>query len=490
MSEILSRTTERKLWHEGPNFTADAIVLDPDSAKVLLIQRGDTGDWALPGGFIDATDTSSCAAAIREVSEEAGLSLAADDAPLVFRGKVTDPRNNASSWIETSAHLFTMPSSQDIHSGDDAAAAAWCHLADLPTLYGSHQQLIEHGLDYLEGRKLLAIADSPTAEHHPVDGGFMQYDKWIIEDDGERVFTKNCPAQHHRSDELLRYIKKEAGVMAHLRQSGFRHLPHNSLYSDSRLMMDAIRSEDGWNWRMDREFIDQYLEDVLDAFAELETMPLPPSTYDVEDSYDSFVEEGWQLFDEEAYHALIEKYRSFSATLPLNAQATAQQLLWSAPGLHDLATALPRSEEFVFCHHDIRETNFAWHPEEGIKIIDWSWAGPGLPGSDATRLLIDLHKNGYDVDAYRDYISPEHCLNLIGFWLVRSTVPSQGADGLREQQFISALSAYELLQKIWPMPVSALVDPAYEDRFSETTQAGSVQPQSQKPDGSLQRFPA
>src|SRR5690606_34906001 len=99
------------------------------------------------------------------------------------------------------------------------------------------------------------------------------------------------------------------------------------------------------------------------------------------------------------------------------------------------------------------------------RIIDWSWAGPGLPGSDATRLLIDLHKNGLNVDAYRRYISPEHCLNLIGFWLTRSTLPNQGADGLREQQFISALNAYELLRTVWPMTGAlAPEDPAYAGR--------------------------
>jgi hypothetical protein len=299
----------------------------------------------------------------------------------------------------------------------------------------------------------------------PVEGGYMQYDKWIVESDGKCVFTKDCPRDNHRTHELLRYIKKEAGVMAHLRRNGFTHLPHSSLFHDNRLIMDAIRREDDWQWQLDQHFIDTQMGYTLEALGELESMPLPPSTYDFEDSYTSFVEEGWNVFDETTHRALIDTYATLAATLSPQSEAAAQELLVIAPELRSLAKMLPRPEAFVFCHHDIRESNFAWHPNGGLRIIDWSWAGPGLPGSDATRLLIDLHKNGLNVDAYRRYISPEHCLNLIGFWLTRSTLPNQGADGLREQQFISALNAYELLRTVWPMTGAlAPEDPAYAGR--------------------------
>lgn len=41
--------------------------------KLLLIQRTDTSQWTLPGGFVDPTDSSLEAAAKRELSEEMGL---------------------------------------------------------------------------------------------------------------------------------------------------------------------------------------------------------------------------------------------------------------------------------------------------------------------------------------------------------------------------------------------------------------------------------
>ena len=68
MSEKSAEIHERKLWFDGPNLTADAIVIDPKHGQILLIQRRDTGQWALPGGFIDPDDTDSAQAAIREVA--------------------------------------------------------------------------------------------------------------------------------------------------------------------------------------------------------------------------------------------------------------------------------------------------------------------------------------------------------------------------------------------------------------------------------------
>ena len=123
MSELPPATTnERKLWFDGPNYTADAIAVDPDAAKILLIQRGDTGEWALPGGFVDPNDASTKDAAFREVAEESHLVLDGH-APLVFRGIVDDPRNSQDAWIETSAHLITTNHDQDVSGGDDARDA-------------------------------------------------------------------------------------------------------------------------------------------------------------------------------------------------------------------------------------------------------------------------------------------------------------------------------------------------------------------------------
>lgn len=47
-----------------------------DSHRILLIQRADTREWCLPGGFVDPKDQSFLGAAQRELSEEVGIDLA------------------------------------------------------------------------------------------------------------------------------------------------------------------------------------------------------------------------------------------------------------------------------------------------------------------------------------------------------------------------------------------------------------------------------
>ncbi len=153
MSEKAAEIHERKLWFDGPNLTADAIVIDPKHGQILLIQRRDTGQWALPGGFIDPDDTDSAQAAIREVAEETGLRIEDGDAPLVFQGRVDDPRNSSKAWIETSAHLFLAESDNaDVRAGDDAACTKWHDLSSLPELYASHLAIIDNAVAYLLGR--------------------------------------------------------------------------------------------------------------------------------------------------------------------------------------------------------------------------------------------------------------------------------------------------------------------------------------------------
>ena len=56
---------------------AVAVMAHDDQGQLLLIRRGTPpalGEWALPGGYVDATETPS-QAACRELLEETGLEL-------------------------------------------------------------------------------------------------------------------------------------------------------------------------------------------------------------------------------------------------------------------------------------------------------------------------------------------------------------------------------------------------------------------------------
>lgn len=133
-------------WHWGPNYTADPIVISGDAERsVLLIRRSDSGEWALPGGFIEP-DESPLSAARRELHEEAGLALDGSGV-LVYEGPVADRRATAHAWPETSAYLFTLPEALPVQAGDDATDAQWFGAYRLPdALYGSHRALIDRAL--------------------------------------------------------------------------------------------------------------------------------------------------------------------------------------------------------------------------------------------------------------------------------------------------------------------------------------------------------
>ena len=93
----------RKLLYDGPNYTADSVIISPIAQKILLIKRS-SGEWALPGGFINSKE-ESFTAAIRETKEETGT-IISDDPILIYKGLVNDPRSSQTSWVETSAYLF------------------------------------------------------------------------------------------------------------------------------------------------------------------------------------------------------------------------------------------------------------------------------------------------------------------------------------------------------------------------------------------------
>ena len=445
----MTRTKERKLWFDGPNYTADAIVIDPAAASILLIQRGDTGEWALPGGFVDHTDTSSSEAAAREALEEADISLDSEPS-LIFRGIVDDPRNTETAWIETSAHLFAARHTQAVSGKDDAVGARWHDLANLPPLYASHGMIVNRALDYLASSRLIEAASSPDSRD-VVDGGHMEYDKYIFTKDDTKVFAKQHDSSRYSDPEKYQrgylYLEKEAFTMAHLRQHGFTGLPRQSILHNTTLAMNALHPEDGWRWRADSAAIDAYVQDAAATFSQLEAMPVPADSFVIEPSYSCFLDEGWRTLDHDMAAALEQRAADFMPRLTIASQETAAELLTQLPDLQRAGVRPRQRQGFVFCHHDVRQSNLAWHPDHGTKLVDWSWAGLGEPGSDITSLLIDLHKSNHDITPYRDLINPQHCLTLMGFWLNHSTWPCRDNDDtVRFQQFLSALSAYEVLR--------------------------------------------
>lgn len=135
-------------WSWGPNRTADSVVVHDGS--ILLVQRKDTGTWALPGGFIDGGEHAAHAAR-REVREETGIDLDSAWGIPFYKGPVVGRRMTAHAWPETTAFLFSVDERQQPRGGDDAAQAAWVPLEELNNmqLFGSHTFLARLALSQL-----------------------------------------------------------------------------------------------------------------------------------------------------------------------------------------------------------------------------------------------------------------------------------------------------------------------------------------------------
>jgi len=159
---------ELGLW--GPNPAADPIIfrMVKDTLCVLLIQRADgSKEWAFPGGMVDPTDPTISAAAVRELKEETGFSLADMknySLGMIFSGYVDDSRNTDHAWMETNAFAWFLtddvPSNKiKLFEGGDneeTLAVKWVPLT--PALLEDGKLFASHGSILRDAvRKLIYI---------------------------------------------------------------------------------------------------------------------------------------------------------------------------------------------------------------------------------------------------------------------------------------------------------------------------------------------
>ena len=134
-----------------PAITADCVVFGYDGReiKVLLIKRGKekeastaayTGEWALPGGFLDVEkDLTISHTASRELKEETGLKLSAKDFKEV--GSYSDSKRDPRERVITIAH-YVLVKLAEVQADTDAEKAEWVPLADVPSLAFDHNKIL------------------------------------------------------------------------------------------------------------------------------------------------------------------------------------------------------------------------------------------------------------------------------------------------------------------------------------------------------------
>lgn len=123
-----------------PLLTVDLIIVQDN--QIVLIKRRNppfTGQWALPGGFVEVGETVEEAAA-REGNEETGLDIELKELVGVFSDPDRDPRGH------TVSVCFTAKGYGSLNPSSDAQDAGLFPPDHLPPLAFDHEMIIRKSL--------------------------------------------------------------------------------------------------------------------------------------------------------------------------------------------------------------------------------------------------------------------------------------------------------------------------------------------------------
>ncbi len=131
-----------------PAVTTDCVLfgLEEGELSVLLIQRGREpykGCWAFPGGFMEM-DEDAEHGALRELREETGLEPMEIRQLGAYTGVDRDPRGR----VITIAY-YALVGKGEVRAADDAAAARWFPIGEIPPLAFDHDQILRDALQAL-----------------------------------------------------------------------------------------------------------------------------------------------------------------------------------------------------------------------------------------------------------------------------------------------------------------------------------------------------
>jgi 8-oxo-dGTP diphosphatase len=136
-----------------PAVTTDAIIftIRDEQLKLLLIRRGEPpfkGSWAFPGGFIEM-DEDLESGVRRELQEETGLT----DVDLEQLYTFGDPNRDPRERVITVAYYALVPTDHVVlNAADDADAADWFSMDDLPPLAFDHDDILAMAYERLCAR--------------------------------------------------------------------------------------------------------------------------------------------------------------------------------------------------------------------------------------------------------------------------------------------------------------------------------------------------
>ena len=132
-----------------PSVTTDCVIFgfDKSGLSVLLIQRGIEpfkGCWAFPGGFLQMDEDAETGAK-RELKEETGFTADVIEQFGTFTDVHRDPRGR----VITIA-FYALVKKGEVRGADDAAAAKWFPIDEIPALAFDHDRILRVALKTLK----------------------------------------------------------------------------------------------------------------------------------------------------------------------------------------------------------------------------------------------------------------------------------------------------------------------------------------------------
>ncbi len=148
----------RNLPKWGENQAADPVV--KASGKILLIQRDDCGEWAIPGGMVNPGEFAK-KALVRELKEETGVDLSTFTPKVIAQTYIDDPRNTDNAWITSTVAVFELEFTVQEQADDDAMDAGWFDFSSMDALEADLQEK-KQGKLYEAHRPILSLVLTDT----------------------------------------------------------------------------------------------------------------------------------------------------------------------------------------------------------------------------------------------------------------------------------------------------------------------------------------
>jgi 8-oxo-dGTP diphosphatase len=125
--------------------------VDAEALKVLLIERGVEpfrGAWALPGGFVQGSESLDQAAR-RELQEETGLQKVFLEQLYTFGDAERDPRGRV---VSVAYYALVKLRDERTHATTDAQQARWFPVPAAPSLAFDHARVLDMARERLRGK--------------------------------------------------------------------------------------------------------------------------------------------------------------------------------------------------------------------------------------------------------------------------------------------------------------------------------------------------